>query len=208
MRNAAIAIAGFVLGAASGAAGAWYILKTRYEQIAQEEIESVKEVYSRRQADANKKLKEQIDISKEDTDEYEPTEEDKQEYEGVVQRLDYSKFSAPEKEDEPAEKLAVKKATGVEKPYVITQEEFGENEDYEQIELIFYADKILADDNSEIIENVEEIIGFESLAHFDEETETVLVRNDRLKCDYEVVQDPRTYEEILEEKPYLRRGVL
>ena len=58
----------------------------------------------------------------------------------------------------------------------------------------------------EIIENVEDVIGFESLNHFGEyEDDSVYVRNERLRVDYEVLLDLRTYTEVLESKPYLRR---
>ena len=36
----------FVLGAAVGSAATWYFTKKKYEQIAQEEIDSVKEAFS------------------------------------------------------------------------------------------------------------------------------------------------------------------
>ena len=37
----------------------------------------------------------------------------------------------------------------VEKPYVISPEEFGEVEEYEKISLTYYADEVLADENDE-----------------------------------------------------------
>ena len=40
----------FATGAAIGSVVTWKIVKTKYEQIAQEEIDSVKEVYSKRES--------------------------------------------------------------------------------------------------------------------------------------------------------------
>lgn len=33
--------------------------------------------------------------------------------------------------------------------------------------------------------------------------DSVFVRNDRLKADYEILADPRSYADVLREKPYL-----
>ena len=50
-----------------------------------------------------------------------------------------------------------------------------------------------------------ETIGKDSLTHFGEyEDDSVFVRNDRLKADYEILMDQRTYAEVLQEKPYLK----
>lgn len=40
----------FVLGAAVGSVATWQYVKKKYEQIAQEEIDSVKEIFSRRES--------------------------------------------------------------------------------------------------------------------------------------------------------------
>ena len=44
MSNRSLFSLGFIIGAASGATVAWYLLKDKYETLAQEEIDSVKEV--------------------------------------------------------------------------------------------------------------------------------------------------------------------
>ena len=48
MNNKVVAIAAFAIGAVVGAAATWKFAKTKYEKIADEEIESVKEVFSRK----------------------------------------------------------------------------------------------------------------------------------------------------------------
>ena len=70
------------------------------------------------------------------------------------------------------------------KPYVIAPEEFGEEYEYDTISLTYYSDRVLTDDDDEIVEDVEDVVGFESLESFGEyEDDSVFVRNDRLKCD-------------------------
>lgn len=82
-------------------------------------------------------------------------------------------------------------------PYVISPEEFGEKEHYDTVSLMYYADQILADDNDDIIEDVEGTVGFDSLTHFgDFETDAVHVRNDEQCTDYEILRSLRTYKEV------------
>ena len=54
------------------------------------------------------------------------------------------------------------------KPYVISPEEFGEFEDYERISLSYYADQVLADEDDEKVDDVDNVVGLESLTHFGE----------------------------------------
>ena len=62
---------------------------------------------------------------------------------------------------------------------------------------------MLTDENDEIIEDVEETVGFESLNHFGEyEDDSVFVRNDARKCDYEILLDQRTYSEVAKGRPH------
>ena len=63
---------------------------------------------------------------------------------------------------------------------------------------------MLTDDNDEKMEDYEETIGKDSLDHFGEyEDDSVFVRNDKLRCDFEILSDLRTYSEVLKLKPRL-----
>ena len=87
---------------------------------------------------------------------------------------------------------------GKEVPYVISPEEFGDIEEYDTISLTYYADQVLTDDCDEVIGNVDDIVGIDSLDHFGEyEDDSVFVRNDRLRTDYEILQDTRNYFDIV-----------
>lgn len=84
-----------------------------------------------------------------------------------------------------------------ERPYVISPEDFG-MWDYEQISLTYYADGVLADDNDEIVDDINETIGEDSLKHFGEyEDDCVHVRNDARKADYEILLDTRSYSDVV-----------
>ena len=208
MNKTITVVASFVLGAAAGATGAWYILKKRYADLAQEEIDSVKAVFSKRLAEANEEMKKHIPIhhdSEMDNDVDDPKDDGDAEIEDQVKEIiDYTGYSSQASPDEIEEKL--KKSTA---PYIISPEEFGEYDDYDPIELTYFADGILGDDALDPIDNVEEIVGFESLNHFGEyEDDSVYVRNDRLRADYVIVRDERTYSEAMPQRSPSRRGVL
>lgn len=86
-------------------------------------------------------------------------------------------------------------------PYEITEEEFGEFDDYTPISLTRYSDGLVADERDVLLDDKERIIGSDWEDHFNT---ICYIRNDALKCDYEIVEDPRTYRQILDEHPYLR----
>ena len=82
------------------------------------------------------------------------------------------------------------------RPYVITPDQFGELGDYTEHELTYYADGVLTDSEDKIIENVDDIIGNESLNTFGEyEIDAVYVRNEQLKSDYIILYDRSYYTE-------------
>ena len=185
----------FVLGAAVGSVVTWKYVEKKYERIAQDEINSVKEVFSKRiseyftevnTSDSNSKLIEEVQIKADNAKE----KPNIIEYAARLHKQGYTNYSDIEvKEEEPM---------SVDKPYVIAPEEFGELDDYDTISLTYYADQILADDNDEIIEDIEDVVGFDSLNSFGEyEDDSVFVRNDRLKCDYEILLDQRKYTDVV-----------
>ena len=99
-------------------------------------------------------------------------------------------------------------------PYLITDDmtPFGEKEDsegnpYDTITLIYYEDGVIADTTDEIIDDVNETIGTDSLSHFGDfqNKDSIYVRNDRLRADFEVCMSNLSWgDDILTRKPYLR----
>lgn len=181
MSNGIKTLITFVAGAAAGSAVTWYLVKAKYEQIAQEEIDSVLEVYSKR---ANTNIK-----SEEKEDDKKPSL--KEESDDMLRNLRY--VSDDENEEEGgSEELKHNK------PYIINPDEFEYSDDYEQISLTYYADGILADDTSDdVIEDIEGTVGLDFPNHFGEyEEDTVYVKNDRLKCAYEINRDDRGYSDV------------
>ena len=91
-----------------------------------------------------------------------------------------------------------------EEPYVISADEFGFFEDFETIMLIYYADDILADDADHIIEDKDETVGGDALSrlrNIDDEDETVYVRDEKRKVDYEICYVYKAFVEVAVEQP-------
>ena len=177
----------FIFGAAVGSAATWAYVKKKYERIAQEEIDSVKEVFSKKEKDDNS-----ADAC------VKPTEDTK-EYAEIIHENEYINYS--KKENTAAEKAEIRDKSYF--VYVITPEEFGEFDEYDKISLTYYDDDILADENDEIIEDIDETVGSDSLTHFGEyEDDSVFVRNDERKCDYEILLDHRNYSDVIKKKPH------
>ena len=160
----------FVAGVAAGSVAACMLTKERYKRyyaaIADEEIESVKEVYSKRA-----KKEEEAEKAME-----------MKEYRAIADNYSIEregKGGAVTIEDD--------------EPYVISPDEFGGTSN-ETIYLTYYADKILADDVDDIVDDIEGTVGSNSLLRFGEyEDEIVHVRNDMTDTDYEIALDTRSY---------------
>lgn len=175
----------FAAGAAIGSAVTWKLVETKYKRIAQEEIDSVKAAFGTSKPDdvedaEEETVADQVDI---------------QEYMDTVRDIGYTNYSTitedvPEKQPET-------------KPYVISPDEFAEMKDYQTVSLAYYADGVLTYENDKIVEDVDSIVGRDSLSHFGEyEDDSVFVRNDDLKTDYEILLDPRKFTDVVNKSPH------
>lgn len=185
----------FAAGAATGSAASLLLLKKKYEQFAQEQIDSVKEVYSKREKEVSDITDEvyegvQLEFTEVDAD----NNQEQDEYLKTINKFGYGISGITDKKEEEPEKM--------DEPYVIPPEEFGEFEDYEHISLTYYADGVLTDDQNELVDDVDDVVGLDSLNTFgDYEPDSVHVRNDKLMCDYEILKDPRNYSDVIK-KPH------
>lgn len=186
----------FTIGAVAGAASAWYFAKKKYELIAQEEIDSVKAVYSKKVTEDISNVSVEDYVKAKVTTANEKKSDDIMQYANMLSEegyIDYSTNKEDKKEDTVSE----------DKPYIIPPDEYGELNDYECISLTYYSDEILADDMDELVDDVEATVGKDSLEHFGEyEDDSVFVRNDALKADYEILLDNRKYSDVVKGMPY------
>lgn len=188
----------FTAGVVVGSVATWKFVKTKYERLAQEEIESVKEAFSKNRECSDNDSVEYDEIQNEDSvdENGAPVEgegEDPQdymkrlaEYEAEIRRLGYASAANQEKGGGEPVYLA---------PYVITPDEFGED-GYDTAMLSYYSDGVLEDEYWNVVDNIEDIIGKEFEDRFGEyANDTVFIRNERLHTDYEVTYDRRTHAE-------------
>lgn len=201
----------FAAGAAIGSAVTWKVVKTKYERIVQEEIDSVKEAFGIKIANSSddegtldENVKDSFhqinwseleDLNEEDDEEEDEDDEDEDERERNEQEYlrDYGRlidhYTTNNNEKGGAEIMA-------KEPYVISPYDFGEIDEYHKIELTYYEDGVLEDDEYNIVNDVDELIGPKALMTFGEyEEDAVFVRNERLHTDFQILKDPRTYKE-------------
>lgn len=179
MKSNGLAI--FIAGALTGALVTEHLLRKKYERIAREEIESVKQTLGGKKKE-------------EAADDWNVTVCSEQKQEGKV---DYTQFYKKDTEHAPERRH----------PYVISPIEFGSREDYMQVSLNLFSDGVLTDEDYEAVENVEGTVGSDSLNHFGEyEDDAVYVRNEGMMCDYEILKDNRTYAEVLKTIPHPTEG--
>lgn len=190
MKSSIGASIAFILGAVAGGAAVWMYRRENYISLEQheEEIASVKESYARHEERT------------ETVPSVEPeNKSEAAEYTRRVQTEGYTEYARTMKSRDKA-------GTSPSEPYVISPDEFGEIEEYTRISLTCFADGVLADEYGEEVDDVEEIIG-DGLHHFGEyEEDSVFVRNDPKRCDYEILKDLRTFSAFLATLPPKHNG--
>lgn len=168
----------FLSGAAIGSFVTWKLVKDKYEQLAREEIQ---EAYSRK-SNLKKVLADVDEVHDVDEEEYQRAVHD---YASFSQSTS-TPFRESREEDEP-----------MIKPHIVTPEEFGDIDEYDTKSLTYWQDGVLTDENDKVVEDVESLVTEDALTHFGEyEEDSVFVRNDREKVDYEILLDTRNYADV------------
>lgn len=196
----------FATGAAIGSLVTWKFVKTKYERILQEEIDSVKETWARQMGTGLNR-----GVVRQNESELNDSDDELDDGYGTLVMTDYAalagKYGNPSGE---ATENDEKGDGGEEVPYingpcVITPDEYGDgNFDHSLYCLTYYSDDVLANDWWETLD-IEETIGRDALEHFGDYAEDIVhVRNERLNADYEVVRDHRTYAEVTANDPLMR----
>ena len=200
----------FTAGAIIGSLVTWKVIKTKYEDIAQEEINSVKEEYTRLMVSMKKKLNDSVTY-KDDNNEDDRSEKDTDNIDDSIM-TNYNEIiksyrSSDDEENTQNEKEGEEKeedndgVSYMEAPYVISPDDFGSIPGYNVEPLDYFADGILADGWGVELD-IAEIIGEDAINHFgDYDDDVVYVRNEQTKLEYEVTRDPRTYAEAVRTNP-------
>lgn len=168
----------FLAGAAIGSIVTYVVAKTKFERILEEELDAMEEYYMDKIGESGTPEESSEEVST-----------DKEEKLAVVRDI--------------LKEEGYNNAEGGEimsnEPYVITPEEYGEADGYDAVSLICFADGVITDDWYEPLEDVVGAIGLDVESHFGEyEDDSVYIRNDRLKTDYEILRDLRNFSELEE----------
>ena len=177
MNKGLIAGLAFIFGAGAGSFVTYKLVKNRFEEIADEEIESVKELYSRKE----KELEE--NLASEEAKEKAAKNRDKgdiMEYAKKISENRYGDINVPEPSVGPIK--------------VIDERELGEVDDYDIITLYYYSDGVLADNELTEVEDAIDKVGVDYVDEF-ENSDVVYVRNDDYQAYYEIIKKDSTFYE-------------
>lgn len=180
--------AGVAIGVAIGSAVTWKLVKDKYKKLADEEIASVKEVWSKKyptvkdvaEACANEGVNVDVTLQPKQLN------TDFKDYRSVQNIIAENKYADKKEEENYMDK------------YVISPEEYGESE-LPSESLTYWADGVITDEANCIWDDddIEETIGKESLTHFGEyEDDSVFVRNETLDKEYEILLDTRNFRDV------------
>lgn len=200
----------FVTGLVIGSVVTYVVVKDKFEKIAQEEIDSVKEVFGRRvEKEADKKVEKiaekEVKKIRKEYNEYDNltknyTSYSKNETKENNEEVEDEEEEVCENDEDGVELFEVERASDSDRPYVIDPWDFGGEDGYDTVTLIYYADNVLTDSDNNVIEDedIDDFVGRDFAEHFGEyEKDCVCVRNDRLKTDYEICRDLIKYSTLL-----------
>lgn len=164
----------------------WDFFKTKYEKIADEEIASVKETFEHREPRPDKNYKVEEELKGNDA------------YVNIIDSNSYRNYSNTTIE---TDKKGGTADMELNRPYVITPEQYEDNVNYTKVSLTWYSDEVLEDDWGNVLDP-DDVIGRDALTTFGQyEDDSVFVRDDDEQVDYEVLRDTRSYEETYGHDP-------
>lgn len=190
----------FAAGVVVGTAASWFYAKKYWMQVADEEIESMKEWVKNRLDDQKPRGEQTPDeTANPKTPSAKP---DLMEYAAKIKGLGYTDYSRTNEPVEKEEKEEVEEFLE-DYIYVIKPELFGEEDGYEEISLTYYADGVLTDERDNVIEDADSVVGPDFASYYGYyESDAVYVRDDHMKIDYEILRDNRKFSDVVETSPY------
>lgn len=184
MNNIIKYAASFIVGVGSGIAASYIFFKKKHEKELAEQVAAIKVACNQNLVEEKKQKN---NIKRDDIREYKRT------------ASTYANAKSSEHELKPS-KATAKKPNDF---YVIDPCEYGEEPGYGVVSLTYCTDGYLVDDNGDTIEDYTELVGSDFAKHFGEyEDDSVYIRNDAKKCDYEILKSLKSYKELLYEDPY------
>lgn len=200
----------FALGAAVGSLITWKLLEKKYKDLADEEIKSVVERFKNREKEEGLSLNEfdHIKAWKDvDVDNIEqPVNKEKEEYNNIVKQLKYD--YSYDYSDDPDITITKMDDGSIWmgptpdhiEPYIINPDEFGDNDEYSTKTWMYYADFTVTDEEGEIVSDAQNHIGDALTDLIQSGDNSIYVRNDNNKCDYEIIKSDMRYSDAYYEE--------
>lgn len=197
----------FISGVAAGSFVTWRLLKEKYIRQTQEEINEVREHY--------RKKKESEEVTVDSNGTTEPNEKpDLIAYAAKLTKKGYIDYTDPksivkatgdtidavvQKTNEESLDPVILNDPSYQPPYIISPEDFALDDEYTIVNLNYYIDGVLTDEDDNIVENVDDVVGLENLNHMGEyEDDALHIRNENYKCEYEILLSRRLYHDTTE----------
>ena len=197
----------FIGGVAVGSFVTWRLLKEKYIRQTQEEINEVREHY--------RKKKESEEVTVDSNGATETNEKpDLIEYAAKLTKNGYIDYTNPksfvkatgdtidaviQKDNEESLDPVILNDPSYQPPYIISPEDFAIDDEYTIVNLNYYIDGVLTDEDDHIVENVDDVVGLENLNHMGEyEDDALHIRNENYKCEYEILLSRRLYHDTTE----------
>ena len=199
MNRGFLAFTSFLVGGAVGAFITWKAIDKYYADLAEEEIQSVKERYY---GEEKNSYQEESNDKEHKREQYPNKTNDIHEYAKLLskeQYVDYQKNDTESLDEEDDDTYDI---------YVISPDEYGDKvgteewTDWELEGLVYFQDGVLCDERDNPIQEVELTVGRDWVTKFGYYgyEDVVHVRNEGLKTDYEIVKDYRNYRDIIEDR--------
>ena len=216
MKNKVFGIIAFAAGAAGGYFTGRHLAKKKYESLADREVESVKEALTDLYTDRIEKLEALLDEKESKEDPEIPSIGTVKKKRKNTVKIDdnntpldqegYTDYAGLYGTPGVSERISGnpdgilhinnKEETNNPMIYMISPEEFNES-DNQIMTLFYYKDRVLSDDDFNIVDDVEGTIGPDALTMFGiHDEDCVYIRNDEHGIDYEILLDEREYGKI------------
>lgn len=167
-------ILAFAFGGAIGSVITYFATKKHFQAIVDDELKDIRQVFSREEV--------VTELKKSNPD-----------------KPDVSEYAAALRDNEyvDAEDISEEEIDEHPDPYIITYDDFGELVDYKTETFVFYADGVVAEEDTDKMldaTEVDDTIGIENIGGFnDPDADAIYIRNEKYKIDYEVIFDGRNY---------------
>ena len=195
MSNKTVTAIAFLVGAIGGSITTYFVVKKKYEKIAQEEIDSVKAVYSNKAKTLGSKLSEKVtEVKNAMNNMSKSMEEAASKFKSSIVDSRDVHVDLAENEDMTgnydvlyADGFSFTKSS--QDPYIITGGEFAQDNDYVKMGLIYCDDGSVVYEDGTIASDISSVVGDECAMKIEEANdESIYICDDEKRIDYEIIK--------------------